>query len=137
MDRIHKIHDGFEVHITGSGRNYELIGLAHNGRLLVHTWKGVAIFLVVITDFCHGKLLKGIQYQVGNITMFRARKSNIEYLNMAFYDEDGNDQCIYIRQTEARIFPAIINRIIHKCDVMYCHELDKVEMLHMMEVGND
>lgn len=117
MLKDQRIHKGYGVELDKRGNRHHLVRVTFMSRPVLASWEEVATFIVVLTDFTQNGLERDTTYEVGPIKIRRAEKDGVHYLRLTV-EYDGRDSSIYLTKTEVKIFPAILNRVIARCDVL-------------------
>ena len=92
---------------------YELNGLYYMDKPLFKKWELLAALSVIFTDFSQKNIAKKLVIKLEGLSFQHVEQNKIHYLKMKV---EGD--ILYLHPIEVKLFPAIINRVIARCDVL-------------------
>lgn len=93
----------------------KFLDFCFNDTSLCSNWTEVAFFLETLSGFVSNILEKEHSYNIGRtVKMKRAQKQKIHYLKIVI----SNNETIYLSKLECKLFTAVLNRVLARCDLL-------------------
>jgi len=117
----HNICRGLTVKTVVKSQRTILEGVYFNDIIVIQQWEDIACLSLIATDFTREKFPKWYKYTLGEMSFEHVEQEKIHYLKMIVLDE-----IYYLNNMEVKIIPAILNRVIARCDILNRTDADVV-----------
>ena len=109
----HNICHGLTVRVEKKGYKYHIVGLSYKQIKILENWESLAQVSMIATMFKQKELPKGYVYSVETLSFEHVERAKIHYLKLVI----GEDT-LFLSSLEVQLIPAIVNRVIARCDVL-------------------
>ncbi len=109
----HNICRNLTIEVNKKDRKYEIVGVLYNKKMILEHWESIAFFALICMEFSNKNIPKNQLYQIENLSFQHVEYGKQHFLKMTVLEDE-----LFLNIIEVKIIPAILNRVIARCDVL-------------------
>lgn len=109
----HNICRSLTIAVNKKNNKYEIEGIFYKGVLIIELWESIAAFSLISMEFSNKNVPKNQILKIEEISFQHVELRKQHFLKMSVLGEE-----LFLNLIETKLIPAILNRVIARCDVL-------------------
>jgi len=110
---LHNITHQFTTKVERENGKYGFAGVYFQDNKVLGNWESAAALSLLCTEFGRKELPKSKSYAIEGLIFRHVERNKVHFLQI-----DVNSQTVHLEAMAVKLFPAILNRVLARCDLL-------------------